>query len=171
MVRTLRSSSIRPQRNISFSGMRQYAQKDFRPALHSFRASIGGHPLSHRITAAKVMEAKTLYALKNYPEASLACDSILAQFPMTMYREDILFTRGMCLYNLGDHPMTFAEMVQTFIDRSGTAEQRTLLQSDGEYRDRNIFSVQQVEERIAYRYIVCEIRNMLSGRAGRKVCF
>jgi ABC-type branched-subunit amino acid transport system substrate-binding protein len=140
-------------------GMRQYAQKDFRPALHSFRASIGGHPLSHRITAAKVMEAKTLYALKNYPEASLACDSILAQFPMTMYREDILFTRGMCLYNLGDHVRTFAEMQQTFMiaqeRRNKEHSYRVMENIATEY-----LSVQQVEEHLTDTSFA-EIRNML----------
>ncbi|MFZ4619860.1 MAG: ABC transporter substrate-binding protein [Bacteroidota bacterium] len=95
-------------------GMRQYSQKDFKPALQSFRGSIASYPLNHRITASKVMEIKSLYALKSFFEASQLCDSLLAQFPMTMYREDILFTRGMCYYNLGDISRTFTEMVETY---------------------------------------------------------
>ncbi len=140
-------------------GMRQYAQKDFRPALQSFRGSITSHPMSHRITAAKVMEAKTLYALKSYSEAAQLCDSLLAQFPMTIYREDILFTRGMCFYNLGDIVRTFAEMQQTFM----IAQERR--NKEHSYRvmeniATEFFSVQQVEDRLSDTSLA-EVRNML----------
>ena len=95
-------------------GMRQYSQKDFKPALLSFQRSIVSFPLNHRITAAMVMEAKTHYALKNFTDASLVCDSILSQFPSTLYIEDILFTRGMCFYNMGNYLRAFTEMELTY---------------------------------------------------------
>ncbi len=140
-------------------GMRQYAQKDFKPALSSFRSSISNHPLNHRITAAKVMEAKTLYALKNYSEASVLCDSLLVQFPMTRYREDILFTRGMCYYNLGDIQRTFSEMQQTY----AIAQER--LNKEHSFRvieniASEFFSVQQIETSLTDT-MMQEVKNIL----------
>jgi ABC-type branched-subunit amino acid transport system substrate-binding protein len=91
-------------------GMRQYAQKDFKTALQSFEQSKLSFPLNHRITAAMIMEAKTLYALKEYALAASVCDSLTAQFPTTLYMEDVLFTRGMCYYNQALYEKTYHEM-------------------------------------------------------------
>ena len=95
-------------------GMRQYSQKEFTPALHSFRQSIASMPQNHRITASMVMAAKSEYALKNYRAAIDLCDSIIAHFQTTLYLEDISFTRGMCFYNLGMYQRAFGEMVYTY---------------------------------------------------------
>ncbi len=95
-------------------GMRQYAQRDFKPALLSFQKSIGSYPMNHRITATMMMAAKTQYALKEYTTASALCDSIIVQFPTSLYLEDVFFTRGMCFYNQGNYVRTFAEMEHTF---------------------------------------------------------
>jgi ABC-type branched-subunit amino acid transport system substrate-binding protein len=95
-------------------GMRQYSQKEFRPALYSFQQSIAALPLNHRTTAAMIMAAKTEYALKNYRAAIDLCDTLIAQFPSTLYGEDITFTKGMCYYNLGDYRRSYAEMVLTY---------------------------------------------------------
>jgi len=91
-------------------GMRQYAQKDYKAALQSFQNAILSGSLNHRITASTIMKAKTLYALKQYPEAIAVCDSFLAQFPTSAYREDALFTRGMCFYNQSAYLRAVAEM-------------------------------------------------------------
>lgn len=96
-------------------GMRQYSQKEFKPALHSFQRSIDSYPMNHRITAAMMMEAKTLYALRNFQETSALCDSILLLFPGSLYIEDVIFTRGMCYYNQNDYQRTFTEMYRTFV--------------------------------------------------------
>ena len=76
--------------------------------------------MNHRITAATIMEAKTLYALKNYKAAAALCDSFLMNFPASDYAEDALFTRGMCYYNLGMYVKSAGEMVRVFT----LAEQR-----------------------------------------------
>lgn len=93
-------------------GMRQYTQKDFKPALQSFRYSIQSYPMNHRITASTIMAAKTLYAMKQYREASALCDSFLLQFPSSEYVEDARFTKGMCLYNLGMYAQSIGEMLE-----------------------------------------------------------
>ncbi|MFA5832280.1 MAG: ABC transporter substrate-binding protein [Bacteroidota bacterium] len=128
-------------------GMRQYSQKDYKPASQSFQRSIESFPMNHRITAAMVMEAKSEYALKNYPHASELCDSILAKFPASLYREDVLFTRGMCYYNQGDILRAFSEMIQTF----SIAQQR--MNKEHSYRvienlASEYFTEQQVESAI-----------------------
>ena len=128
-------------------GMRQYSQKDFKPALQSFQHSITSFPMNHRITAAMVMEAKTQYALKNFTEASILCDSIISQFPATLYREDVLFTRGMCFYNLSLYQRTFTEMLKIY----SIAQQR--LNKEHSYRvlehiSTEFFSEQQIEAAI-----------------------
>ncbi|MDP1678392.1 MAG: ABC transporter substrate-binding protein [Bacteroidota bacterium] len=91
-------------------GMRQYAQKDFKTALQSFEQSKLSFPMNHRITAAMIMEAKTLYALKEYELATEVCDSLVNQFPSSLYMEDVLFTRGMCYYNQTLYEKTYREM-------------------------------------------------------------
>ncbi len=91
-------------------GMRQYAQKDFKAALQSFEQSKLSLPMNHRITAAMIMEAKTLYALRDYAAASAVCDSLAVLFPSSLYMEDILFTRGMCFYNQTFYDRTYREM-------------------------------------------------------------
>jgi ABC-type branched-subunit amino acid transport system substrate-binding protein len=91
-------------------GMRQYAQKDFKAALQSFEQSKLSLPMNHRITAAMIMEAKTLYALKEYALATVVCDSLMMQFPATLYMEDVLFTRGMCYYNQTLYEKAYREM-------------------------------------------------------------
>jgi ABC-type branched-subunit amino acid transport system substrate-binding protein len=91
-------------------GMRQYSQKDFKPALQSFQRSISSYPLNHRITASLIMSAKTYYALKNFEQAEALCDSFLIQFPSSEYVEDALFTKGMCHYNLGNYVTTIIVM-------------------------------------------------------------
>ena len=128
-------------------GMRQYSQKDFKPALQSFQRSIESFPMNHRITATMVMEAKTQYALKNYSVASVLCDTIIARFPATLYMEDILFTRGMCYYNMAEYQRTFDEMQRTFI----SAQQR--LNKEHSYRvlehlSTEFFTEEQVETAI-----------------------
>jgi ABC-type branched-subunit amino acid transport system substrate-binding protein/outer membrane protein assembly factor BamD (BamD/ComL family) len=128
-------------------GMRQYSQKDFRPALQSFQRSIESYPMNHRITAAMVMEAKTHYALRNYYEASTLCDSIISRFPESLYMEDVLFTRGMCYYNMTDYLRTFDEMQRTFT----VAQQR--MNKEHSYRvlehlATEFFTEQQVESAI-----------------------
>jgi ABC-type branched-subunit amino acid transport system substrate-binding protein len=95
-------------------GIRQYSQKEFRPAYISFRQSVITHPNNHRVTAALMMAAKSEFALKNYREAIDLCDTIASQFPSTMYIEDIAFTRGMCFYNLGEYQRAYEEMVRTY---------------------------------------------------------
>ena len=95
-------------------GMRQYAQKEFKPALLSFQRSILSYPGNHRTTASMMMAAKSDYAMKNYRNASLMCDSVLQQFPTSLYREDAYFTKGMCYYNQGDYLKTFEEMQRTY---------------------------------------------------------
>jgi ABC-type branched-subunit amino acid transport system substrate-binding protein len=95
-------------------GMRQYSQKEFRPALVSFLQSMASFPFNHRVTASMMMTAKSEYALRNYREAIAVCDSILVQFPSTLYREDVYFTRGMSHYNLGEYQRTFDEMLLTY---------------------------------------------------------
>jgi len=101
-------------------GMRQYTQKDFKTALQSFQLSIHSFPMNHRITAATIMEAKTYYALKNYTDAVSLCDSLLINFPQSEYKEDALFTKGMCYYNLGMYPTAIEAMLQV----SSIAHQR-----------------------------------------------
>lgn len=91
-------------------GMRQYAQKDFKSALQSFEQSKISLPLNHRITAAMIMEAKTLYALKEYALAIAVCDSLATQFPTSQYMEDVFFTRGMCYYNQTFYEKAYREM-------------------------------------------------------------
>ncbi len=100
----------RPAEDNFLLGMRQYAQKDFKAALQSFEQSKLSLPLNHRITAAMIMEAKTLYALKDYNLATAVCDSLVLQFPSTLYMEDILFTRGMCFYNQTLYEKAYREM-------------------------------------------------------------
>jgi ABC-type branched-subunit amino acid transport system substrate-binding protein len=101
-------------------GMRQYAHRDFQSAAKSFQSSIYSFPMNHRITASMVMVAKSLYAMQQYREASAACDSLLARFPDSEYREDAMFTKGMCYYNLGDYLSTFDLMEAV----RSTAQQR-----------------------------------------------
>lgn len=91
-------------------GMRQYNQKDFKAALQTFQNSILSGDMNHRITAATIMKAKTLYGLKHYSEAAAVCESFIAQFPTSAYKEDAHFTRGMCLYNLGQYVGAISEM-------------------------------------------------------------
>jgi ABC-type branched-subunit amino acid transport system substrate-binding protein len=93
-------------------GMRQYAHKDFSTALQSFQLSSEAYPMNHRITASMIMIAKTQYALRNFFESAAACDSLLFRFPETSYREDALFTKGMCLYNTGDYLSSFVFMME-----------------------------------------------------------
>ncbi len=101
-------------------GMRQYSQKDFKPALTSFQRSIASMPNNHRITAALMMSAKSQFALRNYQDAIALCETMLERYPSTRYREDVYFTRGMCFYNLGNYQMTFDDMIRTY----AIAEQR-----------------------------------------------
>lgn len=101
-------------------GMRQYAHRDFQSAMKSFQSSIYTYPMNHRITASMIMLAKSLYALRQYRESSNACDSLLARFPDSEYREDAMFTKGMCYYNLGDYLSTF-DLMETV---RSTAQQR-----------------------------------------------
>lgn len=91
-------------------GMRQYTQKEFEPALLSFQRSIQSYPSNHRITAAMMMEAKTYFALKNYEQAIIICDSLTLKFPTSSYKEDVFFTRGICYYNMLDYQRTLSEM-------------------------------------------------------------
>ncbi len=100
----------RPAEDNFLLGMRQYAQKDFKAALQSFEQSKLSFPLNHRITAAMIMEAKTLYALKEFESATTVCDSLATQFPSSLYMEDVLFTRGMCYYNQTLYEKTYREM-------------------------------------------------------------
>jgi ABC-type branched-subunit amino acid transport system substrate-binding protein len=95
-------------------GMRQYSQKEFRPALHSFRQSIGSFPENHRTTAAMMMQAKSEYALKNYGAALDLCDSLNARYPSSLYAEDVAFTRGMAMYQLGDYLPAFGELLGVY---------------------------------------------------------
>ncbi|MDD8016960.1 MAG: ABC transporter substrate-binding protein [Bacteroidota bacterium] len=95
-------------------GMKQYAQKDYKLSSISFQNSIHIFPANHRITAASIMLAKTLYAMKNYAEAEAVCDSLITQFPNSAYIEDALFTRGMCRYNSKLYLSTFEEMQKVF---------------------------------------------------------
>lgn len=96
-------------------GMRQYAQKDFQVALQSFQHSLSSYPQNHRVTAATIMEAKTLYALKAYSRALTVLDSFLSQYPFSLYVEDAYFTRGMCRYNLGEYDSTMQDMMKVFL--------------------------------------------------------
>ncbi|MEW5799878.1 MAG: ABC transporter substrate-binding protein [Bacteroidota bacterium] len=91
-------------------GMRQYNQKDFKSALQTFQNSILSGDMNHRITAATIMKAKTLYGLKLYSDAAAVCESFIAQFPTSAYKEDAHFTRGMCFYNLGRYVNAISEM-------------------------------------------------------------
>lgn len=91
-------------------GMRQYAQKDFKAALQSFEQSKLSYPLNHRISAAMIMQAKTLYALKEYSLSIAVCDSLVNLFPASLYMEDVLFTKGMCFYNQSLYDKTYQEM-------------------------------------------------------------
>lgn len=101
-------------------GMRQYSQKEFKPALLSFQRSLASYPSNHRTTASLMMAAKSHFALKNYTDAIITCDTLLAQYPSSLYKEDVYFTRGMCYYSIGDYSRTFSEMVGTY----AIAEQR-----------------------------------------------
>jgi ABC-type branched-subunit amino acid transport system substrate-binding protein len=96
-------------------GMRQYSQKEFKPALLSFQRSLFLYPGNHRTTASMIMAAKSDYALKNYSAAASMCDSILQLFPSSLYREDAYFTLGMCHYNQGEYWKTFEEMQRTYV--------------------------------------------------------
>jgi ABC-type branched-subunit amino acid transport system substrate-binding protein len=93
-------------------GMRQYAHKDYATALRSYHLSVDALPMNHRLTASMIMIAKTHYALKNYRESIAACDSLLFRFPETAYREDALFTKGMCYYNTGEYETAFTLMME-----------------------------------------------------------
>lgn len=93
-------------------GMRQYAHKDYSTALRSYQLSAASYPMNHRLTASMIMIAKTHYALKSYRESMAACDSLLFLFPETAYREDALFTKGMCYYNTGDYETAFTMMLE-----------------------------------------------------------
>jgi tetratricopeptide (TPR) repeat protein len=93
-------------------GMRQYSQKDFKNALQSFRSGIVSYPQNHRISAATVMAAKTYYALKYFDSSLVILDSFLVQFPNSLYKEDALFTRGMCYYNQGNYHSTMEQMIK-----------------------------------------------------------
>ncbi|MBW7887751.1 MAG: ABC transporter substrate-binding protein [Bacteroidetes bacterium] len=104
-----------PAEDYFLLGMRQYAQKDFTPALQSFKNSLSAYPNNHRTTAATIMEAKTLYALKLYPNAMEVIDSFLTQFPNSLYIEDACFTKGMCYYNLGSYDSAMSEMIKVFL--------------------------------------------------------
>lgn len=108
-------------------GMRQYAQKDYKAALQSFHNAILSGSMNHRITASTIMKAKTLYALKQYSHAIAVCDSLLAQFPSSAYREDALFTRGMCFYNQSEYLRAVAEMESVL----AIAQQRKNLEHAG----------------------------------------
>ncbi len=91
-------------------GMRQYNQKDFKSALQTFQNAIHSGDMNHRITAATIMKAKALYGWKHYSEAAAVCDSFIAQFPSSAYKEDAHFTMGMCFYNLGQYVNAISEM-------------------------------------------------------------
>ena len=91
-------------------GMRQYNQKDFKSALQTFQNAIHSGDMNHRITAATIMKAKALYGWKRYSEAAAVCDSFIAQFPSSAYKEDAHFTMGMCFYNLGQYVNAISEM-------------------------------------------------------------
>lgn len=101
---------LQPAEDYFLLGMRQYAQADYKAALQSFQNSIVVSPESHRITASTIMLSKTHYALKDYIGASIICDSFLVNYPTSLYREDALFTKGMCYYNEGLYIAAFTEM-------------------------------------------------------------
>lgn len=103
-----------PSEDFFLLGMRQYSQKEFRPALTSFRQSISSLPLNHRTTAALIMSAKCELAMKNYRGAVAACDLLESRFPGTLYYEDVLFTRGMSRYHLGEYRSAFDDMTATY---------------------------------------------------------
>lgn len=103
-----------PSEELFLQGMRQYSQKEYRPALTSFRQSIAALPLNHRTTAALIMAAKSELAMKNYRGAIAACEALTNAFPGTLFREDVLFTRGMSRYHLGDHRGAFDDMTAVY---------------------------------------------------------
>ncbi|MHB1051426.1 MAG: ABC transporter substrate-binding protein, partial [Bacteroidota bacterium] len=129
-------------------GMRQYAHKDYPTALQSFHLSADAYPMNHRITASMIMIAKTEYALKNFRESAAACDSLLFRFPETSYREDALFTKGMCLYNMGEYLSSFVFMMEV----RSAAQQRL-------NRDHSI----KVIEHIAAEFLTEEQIDSLAG--------
>lgn len=95
-------------------GVRQYSHKDYAAAVQTFQSSIDSYPMNHRITAATVMKAKSLFALRNFLQASVVCDSFLVRFPTSEYVEDILFTRGMCEYNEGWYSASIETMEKVY---------------------------------------------------------
>ncbi|NUN69969.1 MAG: ABC transporter substrate-binding protein [Bacteroidetes bacterium] len=103
-----------PSEELFLQGMRQFAQKEYRPALTLFRQSMAALPFNHRTTAALIMAAKSELAMRNYRGAMAACDALAGSFPQSQYQEDVLFTRGMSRYHLGDNRGTFEDMAAVY---------------------------------------------------------